>query len=143
LGYSFAAALYLASGIARGFIRPKSTFSDADDLAARMRAGSYEASIALSAGLTGLAVASQALGVWLSAGLAIEAEVVYLAGVFLDLGFLRCLGNLGFFFSFARLVTNDVASQRVLSTASLRPIYTWTPAALFHAIFFYINRLLR
>jgi hypothetical protein len=141
--YACGAALYLASGIVRGFLRPKSTFPDGDDLAARMRAGSYEAPVTLAAGLTGLAVAGRAVGVWLSAGVAMEAEILYLSGVFLDLGFLRWLGNIGFFFSLARLLANDVASQEVFSTAGSKAIHTWTPAALFHAIFFYINRLLR
>jgi len=140
---AFAAALYLASAIVRGFLCSKSSFPATDDFVTRMKAGSYEASVTLAAGLAGLAIASRVVGVWLSAGFAIEAEILYLAGVFLDLALLRWLGGIGFFFSLVRMIIHDVSSDQVFSVAEAKFIYTWTPAALFHAILFYINRLLR
>jgi hypothetical protein len=139
---AFAAALYLASAVARGFLRPQSSFPTTD-FAASMRAGSYEASVTLAAGLAGLAIAGRLVGVWLSAGFAIEAEILYLAGVFLDLTLLRWLGSIGFFFSLARLITHDASSEQVFSIADSKFIYMWTPAALFHSFLFYINRILR
>ena len=81
--------------------------------------------------------------VGLSAGFAIEAEILYLAGVFLDLALLRWLGSIGFVFSLARLAAYDANSEQVFSVADSKFIHSWTPVALFHAALFYINRLLR
>jgi uncharacterized membrane protein len=142
-GYAFAAALYLASAIARILLRPPSNFTGDADLAARMRAGSYEAAVTLAAALTGFAIAGRVVGVWLGAGFAIEAEILYLAGTFLNLAFLRRLGGIGFFFSLARLVTTDIANEQKLAVAGSGTIHTGTPSGLFHAMLFYINRLLR
>src|SRR5438067_6674219 len=64
-------------------------------------------------------------------------------GVCLDLTFLRSLGSLDFAFSVGRLVINDISSDQVFRMAGSGPIHAWTPAALFHAMLFYINRLLR
>src|SRR5207248_454884 len=74
----------------RGWLASDSLTPNAD-LMSRMRAGSYEAPATLGACLTGLAIAGRLVGVWLSAGFAIEAEMLYLMGVFLDLTFLRSL----------------------------------------------------
>jgi uncharacterized membrane protein len=142
LACAFAAALYLASAIARGFLRPQSSFPSTD-FATCMKAGSYEASVTLAAGLAGFAMAGRLVGVWLSAGFAIEAEILYLAGVFLDLALLRWLGSIGFVFSLARLAAHDANSEQVFSVADSKFIRSWTPVALFHAALFYINRLLR
>ena len=108
-----------------------------------MKAGSYEASVTLAAGLAGFAIAGRLVGVWLSAGFAIEAEILYLAGVFLDLTLLRWLGSIGFVFSLARLAAYNANSEQVFSVADSKFIQSWTPVALFHAALFYINRLLR
>ena len=80
---------------------------------------------------------------WLGAGLAIEAEILYLSGVFLGLPFLRRLGNIGFALSLGRLLMYDVPSDRIVSVTQSRSIHSFTPAALFQAMLFYINRLLR
>ena len=135
LACAFAAALYLASAIARGFLRPQSSFPSAD-FATRMKAGSYEASVTLAAGLAGFAIAGRLVGVWLSAGFAIEAEILYLAGVFLDLTLLRWFGGIGFVFSLARLAAHDANSEQVFSVADSKFIHSWTPVALFHAVSF-------
>ncbi len=140
---AFAAALYLVSSITRGLLRPRGSFPLNSDLMSRMRAGSYEASVTLSAFLTGVAIADRAVGVWLGAGFAIEAEILYLTGVFLDLAFLRWVGSIGFAFSLGRLITKDLASDHVFSLSNSAPIHAWTPAALFHAMLFYVNRVLR
>jgi uncharacterized membrane protein len=141
--YAFFAVLYLVSAVARSFLRPPSSFAGDTDLAARMRAGSYEAPVTLAAALTGFAIAKRAVGVWLGAGFAIEAEILYLAGTFLNLAFLRWLGSIGFFFSLARLLINDIATGQKVAVAGSGSINAATPSELFHAMLFYVNRLLR
>ena len=120
---ALAAALYLAGALAR------------------YQHGSYEAPLTVSAFLAGLAVVGKVTGVWIAVGLAIEAEILYLAGVRLGSRFVRALGWVGFAFSLGRLMVVDVyADQR--SFLFGREIRNWTPPALFHAALFYLNRFL-
>ena len=142
-GYAFAAALYTVSAVARSVLRSPASFPADADLVTRMRAGSYEAPITLAAALAFLAIASRAAGIWLSVGFAVEAETLYLVGVFLNVAFMRWLGNAAFFLSLARLVTNDVGQDRIVPVTASTRIHAWTLAGLFQAGLFYINRLLQ
>ncbi len=134
------AALYLASAIVRFFIRPQSGFSSTHDLVSRVKAGSYEASAAISAILTGFAIAERTVGVWQGTGFAVEAEVLYLMGVFLELRFLRWMGNLGFALSLSSLVL-DAFGESFSRTSSA--VHRWSMAALFQAAMLGVNRTLR
>lgn len=142
LGGAFGSVLFLASAIVRVRIRSPRSFPADADLISRIRAGSYEAPVIISAALAGLSIAARITGVWLAAGLAIEAEVLYLAGVLLDLALLRRLGGVGFAFSLARLLINDVGSEQTILVNATR-VHAWAPPALFQAALFYVNRLLR
>ena len=138
---ALAAALYLAGALARAWLRPPSSFAPDEAAWDRYEQGSYEAPLTLSAFLAGLAVVGKVTGVWIAAGLAIEAEILYLAGVRLGSRFLRALGWVGFAFSMGRLLVLDVyADWR--SPLFGREIRNWTPPALFHAALFYLNRFL-
>ena len=135
------AILLLTDAIARGFLRPPSSFSEEDNFAVRLRAGSYEASVFLSAVLGGLAIVARVPGVWMSAGLALEAEILYLAGVRLNLAFLRRMGMTAFVHSLLRMGEFQFPWQR--SEVFGRAIWNWSPPALLHAVLFYGNRALR
>jgi len=138
---AIAAALYLAGALARAWLRPPSSFAQDEAAWARYEQGSYEAPLTLSAFLAGLAVVGKVTGVWIAVGLALEAEILYLAGVRLSSRFLRALGWVGFAFSMERLLVVDVyRDQR--SALFGREIRNWTPPALFHAALFYLNRSL-
>jgi hypothetical protein len=138
---AIAAALYLAGALARAWLRPPSSFAPDEAAWARYEQGSYEAPLTLSAFLAGLAVVGKVTGVWIAVGLAIEAEILYLAGVRLRSRFLRALGWVGFAFSMERLLVVDVYRDG-RSPLFGREIRNWTPPALFHAALFYLNRSL-
>ncbi|MBI4875510.1 MAG: DUF2339 domain-containing protein, partial [Acidobacteria bacterium] len=104
--------------------------------------GGYEAPLTLSAFLAGLAVAGRVHGIWMAVGLAVEAEMLYLAGVRLRSRFLRALGWIGFAFSLERLLIVDVLYLDGRSLWFGHEIRNWTPPALFHAALFYLNRRL-
>jgi hypothetical protein len=134
------AAVYLVGALARARLRPPSSFSPGVSPFTRYEQGSYEAPLTISAFLAGLAVVGRVSGVWTAVGLAIEAELLYLAGVRLGSRFLRALGGVGFTFSLGRLWLGAL-DQREAFLFHHR-IYVWTPAALFHAALFYLNRVL-
>ena len=123
-------ALFLADSIARAILRPPSSFVETDGIGERLEAGSFEVSALVSAVLGGMALVANVAGVWLSAGLALEAEVIYLLGVRFVSPFLRYLGIAAFGHSLARLLW-------------VAPGKTWTPPAVFHVVLFYVNRVLR
>jgi hypothetical protein len=136
---AIAAAFYLAGALARAWLRPPSSFPGASPFA-RYEQGSYEAPLTLSAFLAGLAVVGKVSGVWMAVALAIEAELLYLAGVRLGSRFLRALGGVAFGFSLGRLWLGDLDRGEALLFG--HGIRAWTPAALFHAALFYLNRFL-
>lgn len=142
-GCMYGGGLYLASAIARYLLRRGDDASALQDLPSRIRAGSFEAPVTVSAGLSGLAIAGRAVGVWLGAGLAIEAEVLYVAGVFLNLRFLRGLAGTGFGLAVVRLLANDVRWDELFASSGLQSVEGWTAPALFQAVLYYVNRVLR
>ncbi len=135
------AVLFLADALARALVRPPASFREDEGLAQRMRAGSYESSIFVSAVLTALGIVGRVTGVWMSVSLAMEAELLYLAGVKLELRFLRRLGISAFMHSLLRIgfVGDPLGKSIVLGHAT----WNWTPPALLHAGLFYVNRALR
>ncbi len=138
LASAYAAALYLATAIARAIIRPPSSFSPDDSLFVRLRAGSYEGALLFSAVLAALAVVGRVPGMWKSVGLAIEAELIYLAGVRFGSRFLRRLGGRAFVFSLAGVAWDNYLPEKTPVLG--HPIWNWTPPAVFHAFVFYLNR---
>jgi uncharacterized membrane protein len=132
----FAAAigcgLFLASAIARALVRPPSSFSAEHDLVFRLRSGSYEGALLVSAVLGGLTIVGRTTRVWTSLGLAV---------VRFGSRFLRSLGAIAFALSLGRLGVSAAGASRspILGHAT----WTWTPAALFHAFLFYVNRAVR
>ncbi len=137
LASACASALFLASSLARVLLRPRTQ----DDLLERLREGGYEASLAVSALLAALAIAGRAPGMWAAAGLALEAEILYLAAVRSDSGFLRGLSVCGFGYSLLNLLVNaDAAPHTSILGFTLQG---WTPAALLHIGLFYWNCAIR
>ena len=127
-------ALFLASSVARVQLRTAS----GGEFTRRLREGAYEASLTVSALLAILAVAGRAPGIWAAAGIAVEAEILYLVGVRFDLQYVRWLGMAIFGYSLLRL-TASTGHVTILG----HTYEEWTPAALFHAALFYWNRALR
>jgi hypothetical protein len=146
LAAAYGAALYLASAIARAVLLAGQAKAypalEADaDLASRLRRGSYEFSLVLSAVLGALAIVGKVPGIWTSVVLAVEAELLYLAGVYFRTAFLRGCGMAAFLFSLGHLAAQD--SSYTQSTVLGRATWNWTPPALFHALLFYVNRALK
>jgi uncharacterized membrane protein len=138
---AFGATLFLADSIVRAVVRPPSTFEAGEDLTARLRAGSFEGAFVVSAVLAGLSIVGRVPGVWAGVGLALEAEIVYLAGLRFGSQFLRRLGAGAFVLSAMRTLWPDQieAKTEVLGHST----FNWTPPALFHAMLFSVNRAIR
>lgn len=138
---AFAAALFLTTSVARFFLIPRWSFSESDGLSERLAAGSYEASLALSAVLAGLAIVGRAQGVWIGVSLAVEAELIYLAGLKLRSRFIRGLGVACFVFSLSRVLLLDLPPMEQMDVRG-HAMYIWSPVALLHAVIFYVNHAL-
>jgi hypothetical protein len=123
-------ALFAADAIARAILRPPSSFDASDSWGERLEAGSFEVSTLVSAVLAAASLVANVAGVWLSAGLALEAETLYLLGVRFGSPFLRGLGVAAFAHSLIRLAIAPWGR-------------TWTPPLVFHGLLFYVNRVLR
>ena len=136
-----ASALYLISAVIRFRVRPPASFEPAQPLAVRLRAGSFEGATLIAAILAGLAIFGRVTGVWTSFGLALDAELIYLAGVAFGSVFLRRAGAGAFTISLVSLGTTvgDSSRTAVLNHA----FWNWSPGALVHAALFYINREIR
>jgi Predicted membrane protein (DUF2339) len=135
---AYAAALFFADTLIRAYIRPA---KENETLTDRLQAGSYEASLVISSALAALAIVGRVPGIWSSAALAVEAEVLYLAGIQLASPFVRGLGFCAFAFSLSSVFFN--ATNLSKTTILGHNTWDWTPAALFHAGLFYVNRALR
>jgi hypothetical protein len=137
LAAAYASALFLGVSLVRLYVRPPSTFGSEEDLHTRLRQGSYEGALLVSAVLGGLAIVGRVPGLWASVGLALEAEILYLAGVRFGASFLRRCGITTFVTSLAKLVPAVGAGESQVLGIQLA---NWTPPALFHAFLFLVNR---
>jgi uncharacterized membrane protein len=87
-----------------------------------------------------LAIFGKSSGIWSSAALACEAELLFLAGLRFDSRFIRGLAGALFGCSLLRLAL--VLPDGVFPVAG-HGFREYTPALLFHAALFYFNRTLR
>jgi hypothetical protein len=130
--FAGSAAVYLLDALLRARVRPPSSLDPAD---VRERALSgYEGAMTLAAALAVPAIFLKLSGMWINAGLLLEAEALFLGGLLLGQSYLRHLGSGVFLVSLAKLVIADLA---------VAPARRWTPVALLTAVIFYVNRALR
>lgn len=135
------AVLYAVSAFARLIVRPPSSFASTD-LLTRLEQGSFEGACALAALMSGMAIVARVPGVWKSLGLALEAELLYLAGVGFQLRFLQHLGIAGFLSSLAGTWLQGAARPGHTLIFGYS-VFNWTPSAALHVAAFYLNRFLR
>jgi len=135
LAASGGSALFLADSIARAFLRPID-----EPLATGLRFGGYQSSAFISAVLGGLAIVARVQGVWMSAALAVEAEILYLLGIRLNAPFLRRMGITAFAHSLFQVFWEQPLAK---SNALGHPIWNQSPPAVLHAVIFWLNRYLR
>jgi hypothetical protein len=129
---AWGAGLYLASAIVRGILRPPSTFAPQDALLTRVRKGGFEGPTLVAVILAAMAILGGSPRVWSSFGFALEAEILFVAGIVLRSDFLRNAGARFFAVSLLRLaITTDT------------DLAAGTRGAIFHAFLFYGNRALR
>jgi uncharacterized membrane protein len=136
---AYGAGLFFVDTILRAYLRPAGP--EGETLTDRLRAGSYEASLVISSALAALAIVGRVPGIWSGAVLAVEAEVLYLAGIQLASPFIRGLGYAAFAFSLSDVVFRSLSLSKTVIFG--HDTWDWTPAALFHAGLFYVNRALR
>ena len=128
------AVLFMASAAARTMVRPVAAETT---LADRITGGSFEGPVTVSAVLAALAILDKVPGIWSSAALATEAQVLYLAGGRLGWRYLEWLGAAAFAASLERMADKGTGSTPVLGHS----IHNITPVAGLHAGCFLFNRL--
>ena len=134
-----AALLYAVSTLWRVKIEIDRGLDETGDLPTRIRAGCYEAPLALGAFLTATAIVQKLTGMWMSTALAMEAQALFTAGIRFRSRFLRGLAVLGFAVSLAEIA--DIASYHAAQVDILGHLfYAWAFLLLFHALLFYVNR---
>ena len=134
-----AALLYALSAIWRVKIEIDRGLDPAGDLPTRIRAGSYEAPLALGAFLTATAIVQKLTGMWMSTALAMEAQALFTCGIRFRSRFLRWLAVLGFLASLVNIA--DIAWSHPTQVNVLgHMFYAWVFLVLFHALLFYVNR---
>lgn len=119
-----AATLYLASTWIRFFLDGKTY---------------YEFSLILSAILAGLAIFARVPGMWLSIGLMLEAEVLFLAAHRFRIPVAKVLSWVGFTVALREIFRHFFVNTTVLGGV---PIGDGTPPLALIAVLFYLNRYL-
>jgi hypothetical protein len=101
----------------------------------------YEISLAISAVMAGLAIFARVPGLWVSLGLMVEAESLFLAAWALRMRFAKILSWFGFLLALRHVAVNLLAphSVAVLGTFS---VYDTTPPLVILAGLLYLNRYL-
>jgi len=97
----------------------------------------YEASLAISALLTGLAIFARVPGIWTSLALLVEAEILFLAGFYLRIRLARLCSLAAFSWSLLLLMIRPGTAD-VLGI----PLDVWAVPLALHALVFYGNRFL-
>ncbi len=134
-----AAALYLASAVIRWrIVPPRDENGDPLPAEKRFSVGGYEAPVIIASILSVAAFAAKAPGVWANAAVAIEAEILFLAGMQLRERLLERLALAGFFISLGTLLGDQGKYEQFGHT-----FHSASNIALLHAIIFYTNRALR
>jgi len=136
VAFAAGAFLYFLSGLVRVRLSPTDLLQDTTF--ERMAMGGYEGPITISAILAVIFVFQKAPGMWISAGLLLEAEILFLAGVRLRQPFLRQLGG-GVFATSLLKLTADILTDDTLVVAN-HTWAKWTPATILTAAAFYLNR---
>jgi len=133
------AALYLASAVIRWRLCPPRDEEGTElSIEQRLTAGGYEASAVISSIMAALSIFAKVHGVWAGAALAVEAEILFLAGMKLRERLLERLSLAGFFFSLGSL-----AADKGHTPMFGRQIHNGSPVALLHVAIFYANRAMR
>jgi hypothetical protein len=136
------AAAYLLSTAIRTRLRPPSSFTPEKDTIDRAFAGGYEGTLTLSAILAAAAVLLKLNGGWANAGLFVEAEILFIAGLFFREAYPRRLAAALFTTGIGRLLIFDTSLPDRITVAGWS-VRHWTPSAALAGALFYINRALR
>ncbi len=139
--FVLSAAAYLGSTLVRIVLLPVSGFPHEATVLDRVRNGSFEGALALTAGLTAVAISLKLSGLSISLAFLVEAELLFFAGLYYKQPFVRHLAAALLGASVVRMLVADMPRPERLSLAGAqwRP---WSPVALLHAAVFYMNRSL-
>ena len=121
------AAVHVVGAILRGR-------SSQPTLVERMASGGYEGPITLSTIFAAIAIAMKLTTVWIDFGWLMEAQILFLAGLWLGKSWLEHLGAAVFGVATLKLCADDVPKGQP---------HEWTPVALLSAALMYANRYLR
>jgi uncharacterized membrane protein len=133
-------ALYLVSAVIRALLGPPVENESTLD---GMASGGYQGPITVSAALAMLSIFRRAPGIWIDAGLLLEGELLFLAGVRFGQTYLRQLASAVFTSLLARLLGTDVPAGDATLVIAKRAWMSWSPVAIVTAAVFYANRAMR
>ena len=89
--FVLSAAAYLASTLIRVVLLPVSGFPPEATVLDRVRSGSYEGALAIAAGLAAVAISLKLSGLSVSVAFMVEAELLFVAGLYYKQPFVRHL----------------------------------------------------
>ena len=137
--FAATSAAYLASTVVRARLRPPSSFSKNSDDLARVLSGSYEGAVTVAVALMTPAIFLRFSGLDVNIALLLQAEFLFLAGLYLGQPYLRALGAVAIVIPLIKLVLVDITKGGYLTIMGLN-VMAWTPMALLTAAVFYLNR---
>jgi len=138
---ALSALLFFASAMLRILFRPANADVGAGDPFECIRRGTYQAPLTISAVLALLAILGRVTGFWTNIAIAVEAEILFLAGVRFRSTFLRVLARLGYFVSLADLCVSFLQNTIPVSILGLS-VRNWIPSAIVYVVLFYLNRVI-
>jgi hypothetical protein len=139
LFFATTSAAYLASTIARARLQPPSGFSNDSDTLTRIQFGSYEGAVTVAVALMTPGIFLRFSGLDVNIALLLQAEFLFLAGLYLSQPYLRALGAAAIVIPLIKLVLVDITKGGYLTIMGLN-VMAWTPMALLTASVFYLNR---
>jgi hypothetical protein len=139
--FVLSAAAYLASTLIRVVLLPVSGFPREYAVLDRLRSGSYEGALALAAGLAAVAISLKLSGLNVSVAILVEAELLFIAGLYFKQPFVRHLAAALLGVSVIKMLAAGLPQPRQLSLLGTE-WYRWSPVAAVHVAVFYANRFL-
>jgi len=135
------AAAYLVSTIIRFRLMPPSASSKKDDIVTRLVGGGYEGAVTLAAALLVPFIYIRFSGLNINIALMLEAQFLFLLGLYFRLPYLRYLSLALFIIPLGKLLVYDINQPGEIILSGLNLKY-WTPLAFLSAAVFSLNRFI-
>ena len=132
---------YLLSTLVRARLRPLSSFPSDIKIPDRILSGSYEEAITVTAAFAVFAIFERFSGFQINIALLLEAEILFLSGMFFRQPYLRYLAGMVFILPVFKFGLVDVVEQLEQVSVAGMALRACTPIALLTTTILYLNRM--